>query len=352
MDFGNEKGEMSSTQIATLILAIAAFIVVAVFTGLLFKDKSQATDEVCRISVLTRATSPIESLNANIPLKCRTKKICISKSGREGSCEEFIGEENVRYVKLNEKSDKDNARMIDREYADAMYQCWAMMGQGKLNIFTGSKQSAKTKLFLKDILEISQQKHSTCIICSRVVLADDVSEEIRGKINVNEYMKTNGSLPNSELSYLGYFSGARDFDSYPEGFFLDNENKSLSRNYPDQTAFVFMQILTEKGALEAFGDASLRSTFIIGGSIVGSPIGWITKSVGVIPTAILSLLAIGTTGTVSALNADANQQIAAGYCGHLTNEGSERSEGCSIIKASRYTIADINKFCGILEGDP
>ena len=128
-----------------------------------------------------------------------------------------------------------------------------------------------------------------------------------------------------------------------------------TRNYPDQTAFVFMQILTTEGALKAATDAGIRTTYIIGGSALINPFGVVTNTVGIIPKAILSLVAIGTSAGISALNADANQRLAAGYCGEFTGEGSssgDRSQGCSVVKAAKYDVNSINSLCGILEGSP
>jgi len=346
------RAEITSTQIITFVLAIGGFIVVAMFILLLGNPGEQGADEACRFSVLTRATSPIESVNVNLPLKCTTKKICISTSGKNDACDEFVGEKNVRAVKLDGKTDAENGMIISREYADAMYNCWTLMGQGKLNIFSGGKRGDKSLLF-SDFSDTTVKKRSTCVICSRVVLAKDIDDNVKSEIDVNDYMLRNSPVPNSDVSYTGYFSGSKDVKGYSDdNLFKGADGKTLPRNYPDQTAFVFMQIISDKDWLKAASEAGIGTTYIIGGAALANPIGTLTK-IG--PTVIFSLLAIGANAGISAWNADANQQLAAGYCGEFTGEGSskgDRSQGCSVVKAAKYDVNSINSFCGILEGSP
>ena len=88
-----KKGDLTSFQIINIVLAIAGFVVVLIFLSILFSDRGETDREVCRLSILTRATAP-DILQANVPLKCKTEKICITTKLFGGECNQFLGEEN------------------------------------------------------------------------------------------------------------------------------------------------------------------------------------------------------------------------------------------------------------------
>src|SRR3989344_6928981 len=87
-----KRGELTSSYIITTILVIAGFVVVLYFILNALNLGGETTEDICAFSVLTRATSP-QTTSAYIPLKCTTKKICLSD---KGDCEDFNGEENVK----------------------------------------------------------------------------------------------------------------------------------------------------------------------------------------------------------------------------------------------------------------
>lgn len=175
-----KRGEMTSSQIITIVLAIAGFIVVLIFLAILFDDRGSGDRELCKFSVLTRATSPIDSLQASIPLKCTTEKICISESGKKDACDQFAGEENVKPVELKGSVDQ-KVRQIEETSANAMFDCWSMMGEGKLDVFPGINRP-KNELgvvlsVVGGVLSIPKEVKPACVICSRVALADDLFEK-------------------------------------------------------------------------------------------------------------------------------------------------------------------------------
>ena len=133
----NRKGEVTSTQIVTLAIAIIGFIVVLILLWSL-EFESYSDEEICRLSILSRATGG-GTLGGLVPLKCTTKKICITANGK---CEQFAGEKegDIIKVKVGNGPIKD-AEIIAKANADAMYDCWTMMGEGNLDLFQGGKES-------------------------------------------------------------------------------------------------------------------------------------------------------------------------------------------------------------------
>src|SRR3989344_1319580 len=190
LSWKGDKGEVSVFFIVTIILAIMGFIAIMFFVLNFFNGGVSGTDEVCKLSVLTRASAP-SSVQGYVPLKCQTKKICLTQSWL-GTCSQFAGEKDVQRVVLPSGKEKEKIEEIS---ANAMYDCWNMMGQGKMDLFGSFKGSVgldKTK--------------SACVICSRVAIdLDKENENIIGGVNINEYMRTHNP-PNSDKTYLQTFT--------------------------------------------------------------------------------------------------------------------------------------------------
>ena len=177
-----KKGEIALQYLVVLILAIIGFVIVLILLFSL-EFESFSTDEVCKLSVLSRASIP-SGVQGYVPLKCSTKKYCITDNDfLGGKCEQFAGEKNVEMVRL--KGDVDEkARQIEKASAEAMRTCWSQMGEGKLDLF-----AEPMSLGLLDNLAKSLKVEATgpsCVICSRVALADDVlkNKELLDKVDV------------------------------------------------------------------------------------------------------------------------------------------------------------------------
>ena len=196
----NKKGDVSAAQIITIILVIIGFAIVALWFYLVnfggYTDK-----DICKLSVLTRATSPgvAQSL---VPLKCKAQKICITETSKKDSCKgvnEFAGEEDIVYVNLKGNVE-DKREIIESTNADAMYDCWSRMGEGKLDLFG----SLEKNLGFGSVT-------SSCVVCSRVVIDKSVGDDVLyttdkdGKkvsaIDVKDYMKSQ-QIPGQSLTYL------------------------------------------------------------------------------------------------------------------------------------------------------
>lgn len=365
-----KRGQLSSTQIILMVLAIFGFVAVLVIMGKIFLG-GHSKNEVCRLSVLTRATVP-SSAQGYVPLKCTTDKICITADTSQQCRDKFGGEKDITIIKVSGK-DKDKAatiKKIEEISANAMYDCWSMMGQGKLDIF--SKLS--TELGLKDV-------HSSCVICSRVAVDKTVPEIWLNEVDINEYLKKQ-LVPGTKYTYTQAFLNDKSVSSY-----IKVDETALSEKATDQTsnsgvaverrtatkinkevAFVFMQIKSKnvgdvlKNQFN-FAVAALGTTYLTlpGGA---AAITAVTKAaVGTIGgwwTLVVVGGAAAVSGGYGAYNAKQGQALSATYCGPFTSQQvagdnektRDEREGCSVVKAVNYDFREINNYCYSIEGNP
>lgn len=194
-----KKSSLTSTQLTLIILAILGFsLLLFLFVRFLFQENIDAT--ACHESVVVRGTASALSglLQSYVPLKCKTQKYCITaKSSSEGNGDcsaDFKGEEsqvsNVRVTNV-----QDIERFVSRQMAD----CWAMMGEGKISLFS---QWFANEFGFTGI-------YPTCVVCARI--AYDSSSLAKknidlNKINLGLYMGTH-QMPDRNISYIEYLGG-------------------------------------------------------------------------------------------------------------------------------------------------
>lgn len=353
MSFLN-KGELTSSQIIAFVLAIGGFIVVLFFL-VLARDTGQGQDqlEICRLSVLTRATSP-HAAQAAVPLACTTAKICVSVSGRKDACPQFLGEPSVMTVRLDGKTDEDNARIIERVSAEAMYSCWSVMGKGQLDLFGTAEE-----------LVLGSTGKSTCVVCSRVAYSQDINESILTLVDLQRYLE-NALIPGTSpgITYLQAFTD-RDVQSFAslqtsspnEPLNLSSYSTPISGGTDKrQIAFVFSQVKAVDPAdvLRNLGYAAVGSTFVLS-RVPGS--GALARAIIATPAlGIASVVVVGAGVAGATWNAYEGQSAAAGYCGRFTSavdpskEASRR--GCSLVQAVNYNVQDVNALCTTIQGNP
>ncbi len=327
---GSLRGELTSSQIIGIVLAIAGFAVVLIFVSILYSGGNQTNAEACRLSVLARATAPT-AVQANVPLKCTTNKICVSAGAR--SCDAFVGEQGVSLVKVS-KDTLSQPVQLQQILADTMYSCWSMMGQGKLDLFGNAAR----------YVGFSNGK-STCVICSRVAFASDISNTtIESAFSGLDTFLQGTNIPGKPISYLSAFmdrgtstfASAKELSSVPviSGF------SSPTRQTPRQIAFVFSQIKVEKtgDVLTRFGAAAAGATFVLPGQ---------AKIGGVV--------ALGVGALTGVINNEFARGAAAGYCGAFTSEAKDGKlrDGCSLVQSVPYNVAQINALCpASIQGNP
>jgi len=143
----NKRGTTGTGHIVVIILAVLVALVLLVLAAghlipLLFHSSKE---ELCQQSVAARAATIVKfaglqkDLGLIKDLNCETKYVVVKDGGvyeDEKLCYQF--------------EEKNVDRAIKRTVADEMYDCWKMMGEGKLEIWGGGESKVH------------------CIICSEI----------------------------------------------------------------------------------------------------------------------------------------------------------------------------------------
>lgn len=359
----NKRGEMSSQMIVSLVLLLVGFVIILSILPGLFSGINKDR-EVCHQSVLLRATTQIDSLGmGGLSLNCKTQKYCltskgviqglISRSGEDSCDSVFKGSKEVKNIKVETKKD------IEKFISEQVIDCWLMMGEGKLSLFT---PSIAERLGFKTV-------SSSCIICSRIAFSEnlDISEEELKNIDVYGYMREN-KISGRDISYSDYFRESEKqllseiTFKYPE----DEKNEinfaesskiitedlivEEEKSIPEDLAIVFMQVSAPSGedsvrAWAGVGGAGAVGLFSPGGKTVGKIIGRFCLAAKPLCAAIVSVVAIN-----SYLNIKESRNIAAGYCvdSFQGAKGSTR-EGCSVVRVIDYDAGEVRNYCGVIE---
>jgi hypothetical protein len=408
----DKKGELTSQQIVIMVLAIGGFILVAIALVVVLTEDELQQRELCHLSIVERATVP-GVLEQSVPLQCFTGKICVT-TDKKNKCKQFAGESNIRYVeigipKIGEKnifgieSNKkvlekyeEAVKTIEMETANAMFDCYTMTGEGKLDIFTNSGSIIAD--LTKEVTDISLSEiKPKCIICSRIAFSDalfeadekfkkdldennkiesgvqgsplPITDSVLGKVDVNSYMAQN-TIPGKTITYLQAYT-----DEGVGGFGELSINESKARQegsvekpkgYP-QLAMIFMQI---KVGTEDPNDVywkTFKAGAIVGGAAMisgpGKIISLLTPGPGWLK-AVGKLVGIGVVSNSLASKAESvvekNQAVSAANCGEFestvynTEDGKKVAvnRGCSLTKIMEWNVDTINDICiGGIEGN-
>ena len=363
-----KKGDITIAQIVTFILLVLGFIIILVFYYNI-DWKGNLGTETCKESVLFRATAGQISGQAQqfIPLKCRTEKFCLTtKLFGSGNCkEEFGTSTRITTVRVS------SLTQAEKFYADEVFRCWQMMGEGKVSLFYDSTQ---TFGFGK--------VYPSCVICSRIAF-DNVDFNLKLEdMNVHRYMSTH-KVPGRDYTYAQYLTGNTDIkdiatnvngqntnalmdfaDKIADLKTSDNENGSNSlvdkssltfeKLLPDssslkkENAVVFMQIVSPNygpaltNSLKTLGITMgvsymlAPSTATVTRAVILSPLTWIA----------LAIAGIGQQASVAY-----NRAVTAGYCSDVLS-GSGAKKGCSVVRTVNYNVQDISNYCQNIESIP
>jgi hypothetical protein len=186
-----KKGEMTTGMIMGIIVLVVSFAILLV-AYVKFNVSDVADRETCHQSVILRASLPGQlGIKNLVPLKCKTDDICVTDNlVAKGDCGKlYTGKYDTTRVKT--KTD------IEKAIVTEMYDCWKMMGEGKVPVFSNAL--------------VEQQGwgeiDSFCTVCSLIQFDDGVlnNKDIElDDINLNEYIKTR-AIPDTDISYYQYF---------------------------------------------------------------------------------------------------------------------------------------------------
>ncbi|MGB9708377.1 MAG: hypothetical protein ACPLXC_03595 [Candidatus Pacearchaeota archaeon] len=176
MDFLNKRGvTVQSVVIGMIVLVIVAAILFFFYKSLPYTET--VNKEACRQSVLLRSQSlaglqPGQVLG--IPLNCKTEEIKITTA---------------------------NEDVIKKEIANAMYDCWWMLGEGKLDFFTENVWQSYG-------IPGAGAPRASCIICSTIRFDDNVKAKINS-IDMTQYL-IDTKIPTKNITYFDYFTEQAD----------------------------------------------------------------------------------------------------------------------------------------------
>jgi hypothetical protein len=203
-----------------------------------------------------------------------------------------------------------NEEMIKREIANSMYDCWSMLGEGKLDFFGndvwGTAGAGKSK--------------SACVICSTIEFDDQLLQHPKELELLKYFQET--KISDKNITYLEYFSdqnGAKLTTIPPKADLL-----KTNQTY----AVIFMGI---HGG--SFRDALVRVIGVAaGGAVIGGGLGG--------PTGAGWGLLLGTVGesVMQIFNQIGSSNAAALYC-----DGDKG--GCMAMSIVPMNTNDISKSC-------
>jgi hypothetical protein len=317
-----KKGEISSSVVVGMILLLAGAVLILIIYATI--DWTGETNRgVCEASVVMRGAVPsFGDAKSMIPLSCKTQKICITASagllakitGKEGKCEDYYKDlSDVVLVKV------DTLEEVERYISQQMVECWQMMGEGKLSLYSN---------YLGDIINIGVEPD--CFICNQIAFDKSLEKGVSLEyLDILDYM-VGHKYPGMEKSYFEYLGGkvtagenkdVEDIDELikrrtgREKAILENQEARESR---EPLVILFSQIFSKEGIA---GDLGEESDW------------WIRPLDG-----IRSL-----DGTYY------NRYLVSGYCGAVTS-GKGAEQGCSMIQILPYKAEELAKKCGYFEG--
>ncbi len=246
----DKRGELSSKYIIAIIILIVSFGVI-IFFWIQFSGESETDLEVCRNSVVARGAIPV--LKESVKLQCKTRKICLT----ENSCD--TPEKYDEIIRVHSKDE------LELKLAELMYDCWWMMGAGKIDYRGGGVW-----------------ENLYCAQCAIVNFDDSVQnkyEKITYLELLNEMRKN--SIPGSDMSYMKYIYGTDSLEEFLAKTKISNENIDLSTSAIDlryENGYVIVTGILKAGTFAAIGAIG---GVVIGGAftLVSGPPGWVAAAI-------------------------------------------------------------------------
>lgn len=174
----NKRASFIQENLGAIILLVITAGILIFFAANLFGFVGEEVDkDTCHTSVMLRSQESIvkEATQRIFPLRCKTEDKCLTMGGK---CPEG-------YSKVDVKDENE----IKKEVANAMYYCWWMLGEGKVN-FIG-----------RPLLE----NERSCVICSKISFSDVTKQRVSTVNNFFDYIM-NAQVPIKNITYLEFFS--------------------------------------------------------------------------------------------------------------------------------------------------
>ncbi len=286
-----KKGEITSNQIVILVILIVSFAVI-LFFWLSFGIKGTTDKEICHNSVITRGSVPV--FKDTVELQCKTQKVCITAD----SCEDEGKYEEI--IKVKSKDELKN------EIIDLMYDCWWMMGEGKV-----------------DYQSSGAWKNLYCAQCAIIDFDDSVKKQY-GDISYIELLNSmrSNSLPGKDMNYMEYLYGTDSIQAVSNGFRDSLEDKEgvemdLEKNfiYTDGR-YVLVTGIVKKGSAGTW--IGVGAGVVIGAGIIIGSAGTGTPAVIAAAVSIVSIKGAVLVGGGGLVGGGAGWLIQKGDTGYLS----------------------------------
>lgn len=322
--FKNLKDKRGIT-VRFLIIIIIAVISLAVIIAFLIKfpGREIIDKETCHQSVLMRSMPGIgEAMKRTVNLRCKTEDILINYKDKE---------------------------LIKERIANAMYDCWWMLGEGRLSPFLEGN--------LKEMGILPAK--SACVICSKIEFSDRTRKKFTS-IDITDYVQ-DIKIPGKEITYFEYFT-----DEEGTRLPIDVEIEAMATD--KEYAIVFFGFESEELWGPITKDAGVAAGLLTGSLFMagGHATGTMMKGLfGISHKTIKGVIGFGGTPTRTVLVGAGKfmipvvlaflayqtgvsawgQHIAAGYC---DNE----KKGCFQVMLVPYDVEQISHYCKNIESIP
>ncbi|OGJ20400.1 hypothetical protein A3K73_00100 [Candidatus Pacearchaeota archaeon RBG_13_36_9] len=247
----DKKGITWSVRtVAELIAMIIVFGVALIFLSG-FKPYEQVDKKICHESVVYKATvpDPEGTKVVNIPLNCKTEKICFAASVLDSplkwdNCNDHYQGEEYDTIRIGGSSVEERNKEINKVIAEKMAECWSMMGEGKLSIY--SRKTTYDAVY--------------CNICTRFAFGQILSGKIGGEVKGTQDYLLSNIVPNTKKTYWQYITNSES--NYMYGYNKEDKITTAPK------AIVFME--SDKSSFFSWAGISVGG---FAGGLIGVAVG-------------------------------------------------------------------------------
>mgnify|MGYP001561447482 CR=1 FL=1 len=225
-----KKKAQEKSEIVWWVIALIGLGVLGVFAYRFYAETPALLDkEACKESVAKRALWGINNLpeGAKPELRCKTQNIIVKST---------------------------NENEVKKQIANSMYDCWDMLGQGKIDLFGVSYG------------EWGPEINKRCVVCSTVQFSSGTQKSVKRVNNLVAYMNKE-EVPRKNVTYWQFLTNKEDIalDSSIEPIsFLETKDKYA-------VLFVAVRKLSSAGDFATFYGAWVAAGAAIG-FIIPNPI--------------------------------------------------------------------------------
>ena len=237
----DKKAELTSKQLVTIIILIISFaIIILFFVSLNLRETIDS--EACRNSVILRGSLPLGA--DTVQLKCKTNDVCLSMGGDCG-----IERKDLVTVKVDDEDE------LVEEMVNLLWDCWWMMGEGKVNYIPSGIGFDETY----------------CTLCDKVYFDDEIKEKYKEEGGIPyaliyNYMQS-VKVPEKDESFLFSIYKLNSLESIREGLLVEQGYDIYEYKLdPEQEQVIVTAIMESTSNVEIVGG-------VIGG-LVGSVVGF------------------------------------------------------------------------------